>query len=187
MEDGEVEMASELASDFATAAATGVLCMFCVLVLLFKQVLQPLTILSVVPISLGGAFIALWVTGTELDVPAMIGLVMLMGVVAKNSILLVDYAITLMRERGTDAAFAVREACAKRARPIIMTTVAMVAGMLPIALGIGSDASFRQPMAIAVIGGLMMSTYLSLFLVPVVFLAMHKLRLRMSRRRSQNS
>lgn len=186
-EGGEGEMASELASGFATAAATGVLCMFCVLVLLFKKVLQPLTILSVVPVSLGGAFIALWATGTELDVPAMIGLVMLMGVVAKNSILLVDYAITLMRERGTDAASAVREACAKRVRPIIMTTIAMVAGMLPIALGIGSDASFRQPMAIAVIGGLMISTYLSLFLVPVVFLTMHKLHLRMGRRRFADS
>ncbi len=181
LEDGDGELASELAAGFVAAAATAVLCMFCVLVLLFRDVLQPLTILSVVPLSLGGAFIALWLTGTSLDVPAMIGLVMLMGVVAKNSILLVDYAIQQMREEGRDAMAAVREACRMRARPIVMTTIAMVAGMLPIALGLGADASFRQPMAIAVIGGLLISTYLSLLLVPVLFLCVHGLQQRLRR------
>jgi multidrug efflux pump subunit AcrB len=169
LEDGDSELASELAGGFVTAIGAGVLCMFCVLVLLFKDMFQPLTILSVVPISLGGAFIALWITGISLDVPAMIGLVMLMGVVTKNSILLVDYAITAMRERALPRGAALIEACGSRARPIVMTTLAMVAGMLPIALGLGADASFRQPMAIAVIGGLIVSTFISLFLVPVIF------------------
>jgi multidrug efflux pump subunit AcrB len=181
LDDGDGELASELASSFVSAAVTAVLCMFCVLVLLFRDLLQPLTILSVVPLSLGGAFVALWMTDTQLDVPAMIGLVMLMGVVAKNSILLIDYAATHMRQEGKDAATAVRDACRMRARPIVMTTIAMVAGMLPIALGFGSDASFRQPMAIAVIGGLMISTYLSLLLVPVLFLSSQRLQARIRR------
>ena len=191
IEDGDSELAAELADGFVTAIGAGVLCMFCVLVLLFKDVFQPVTILSVVPISLGGAFIALWITGTALDVPAMIGLVMLMGVVTKNSILLVDYAVTAIRERGTARGAALIEACGKRARPIVMTTFAMVAGMLPIALGVGADASFRQPMAIAVIGGLIVSTFLSLFLVPVIFTyvsdAEEALRHRRTKRKSSPS
>ncbi|WP_349263184.1 efflux RND transporter permease subunit [Steroidobacter sp.] len=169
IEDGDSELASELAGGFVTAIGAGVLCMFCVLVLLFKDVFQPVTILSVVPISLGGAFIALALTGISLDVPAMIGLVMLMGVVTKNSILLVDYAVTSMRERALERGPALIAACGMRARPIVMTTFAMIAGMLPIAFGFGADASFRQPMAVAVIGGLIVSTFLSLFLVPVIF------------------
>lgn len=103
----------------------------------------------------------------------MIGLVMLMGIVTKNSILLVEHAIVGMRERGLDLVPALVEACHTRARPIVMTTLAMIAGMLPIALGLGADASFRQPMATAVIGGLVTSTALSLLVVPVVFTYVH--------------
>ncbi|TXT39231.1 MAG: Acriflavin resistance plasma membrane protein [Comamonadaceae bacterium] len=113
--------------------------------------------------------VALLLGHSELDVPSMIGLVMLMGIVTKNSILLVEYAILGMRERGLALVPALIDACHKRARPIVMTTVAMIAGMLPIALGLGADASFRQPMATAVIGGLLTSTALSLLVVPVVF------------------
>ena len=105
----------------------------------------------------------------------MIGLVMLMGIVTKNSILLVDYAVLAMRERGLALHEALLDACHKRARPIVMTTAAMVAGMLPIALGLGADASFRQPMALAVIGGLITSTALSLLVVPVVFVYVHRM------------
>ena len=106
---------------------------------------------------------------SELDMPSMIGFIMLMGIVTKNSILLVEYAIVSMRDRGLSRRDAVLYACHKRARPIVMTTVAMIAGMLPIALGLGADSSFRQPMAISVIGGLLTSTALSLLVVPVVF------------------
>jgi len=100
----------------------------------------------------------------------LIGLIMLMGIVTKNSILLVEYATVARRERGLTLYDALLDACHKRARPIVMTTVAMIAGMLPIALGFGAGASFRQPMAVAVIGGLMTSTCLSLLIVPVAFI-----------------
>lgn len=169
IETGDAELAAELASGFGMAILTGVLCMFCVLVLLFKDFLQPVTILSAIPLSLGGAFVALLLARSELDVPSMIGLVMLMGIVTKNSILLVEYAVVGVRERGLSMFDALVDACHKRARPIVMTTFAMIAGMLPIALGLGPDASFRQPMAISVIGGLVTSTLLSLLVVPVVF------------------
>ena len=128
-----------------------------------------MTILSAIPLSIGGAVIALLAAHSELDIPSMIGLVMLMGIVTKNSILLVEYAVVGLHERGLSVHEALLDACHKRARPIVMTTVAMIAGMLPIGLGFGADASFRQPMAIAVIGGLLTSTALSLLVVPVVF------------------
>ena len=169
IETGDAEIMAELGLGFGMALLTGVLCVYCVLVLLFRDFLQPVTILSAIPLSVGGAFVALLLGHSELDVPSMIGLVMLMGIVTKNSILLVEYAILGMRERGLALVPALIDACHKRARPIVMTTVAMIAGMLPIALGFGADASFRQPMATAVIGGLLTSTALSLLVVPVVF------------------
>lgn len=169
IETGDAEIMEELAGGFGLAMLTGLLCVFCVLVLLFKDFFQPLTILSAIPLSMGGAFIALLATGGELNIPSMIGLIMLMGIVTKNSILLVEYALVAMRDHGLSRPEALLDACHKRARPIMMTTVAMIAGMLPIALGFGADASFRQPMAIAVIGGLLSSTFLSLLVVPVVF------------------
>lgn len=166
---GGAEIGEELASGFVTALIAGILCIFCVLVLLFKDFLQPITILSAIPLSVGGAFVALLLAGSSLDMPAMIGLIMLMGIVTKNSILLVEYAILGITERGLSRRDALLDACHKRARPIIMTTVAMIAGMAPIAFGFGADASFRQPMAFAVIGGLLTSTFLSLLVVPVIF------------------
>lgn len=166
---GGTEIGEELATGTITALVAGILCIFCVLVLLFRDFLQPVTILSALPLSLGGAFIALLALGSALDMPAMIGLIMLMGIVTKNSILLVEYAIVGIKGRSLSRHDALVDACRKRARPIIMTTVAMIAGMAPIALGFGADASFRQPMAFAVIGGLLTSTFLSLLVVPVAF------------------
>ena len=169
IQTGDAEVAGELASGFAFAIVIGVLSVFCVLVILFKDFMQPITILSALPLSLGGALLALLLVHSELDLPSTIGIVMLTGIVSKNSILLVEYAIVGMRERGLSRHEALIDACHKRARPIVMTTVAMIAGMLPIALGLGADASFRQPMGVAVIGGLLSSTALSLLVVPVVF------------------
>jgi multidrug efflux pump subunit AcrB len=168
-DSGNAENMNDLISGFGLAMTASVLGIYCVLVLLFHDFIQPLTILSALPLSLGGAFVALLVTHAQLNIPSLIGMVMLMGVVTKNSILLVEYALVGMRERGLDARAAMLDACHKRARPIVMTTVAMVSGLLPIVLGFGADASFRQPMAIAVIGGLLTSTGLSLLVVPVVF------------------
>ena len=119
--------------------------------------------------SVPGAFLALFVTHTALSMPSMIGLIMLMGIATKNSILLIDYVILARREHGLDRWHALLDACRKRPRPTLMTTLAMGAGMLPIALGIGTDPSFRAPMAIVVIGGLITSTFLSLLVIPVVF------------------
>lgn len=166
---GGAEIGEELAGGFVTALVAGLLSIYCVLVLLFKDFLQPVTILSAIPLSIGGAFVALVVAGSTLSMPAMIGLVLLMGIVTKNSILLVEYAIVGVQQRGLSRRAALLDACHKRARPIVMTTVAMVAGMAPIAFGFGADASFRQPMAVAVIGGLLTSTSLSLLVVPVIF------------------
>jgi len=166
---GDAEFVGELLSGFNLALLTGFICIFCVIVLLFRDFLQPVTILSAIPLSAGGAFLALLVGHIELGVPAMIGLITLMGIVTKNSILLVDYAIIGIR-KGLSTHDALIDACHKRARPIVMTTIAMIAGMMPIALGFGADASFRQPMAVAVIGGLIASTGLCLLVVPVVFI-----------------
>lgn len=183
LEDGMVEMMNETFRGFGIAIVTGVFCVFCVLVLLFKDFFQPVTILSALPLSMGGAFVALLVTGGGLNLPSLIGLIMLMGIVSKNSILLVEYTILGMRDHGLGEYEALIDACHKRARPIVMTTVAMIAGMLPLALGFGGDASFRQPMAIAVIGGLLTSTALSLLVVPAVFTYVSALRQRAGRLR----
>ena len=166
---GDAEAMGELVSGFGLAMLTGVLCIYVVLVLLFHDFVQPVTILVALVLSIPGAFLALFVTGSALSMPSMIGLIMLMGIATKNSILLIDYVILARRDHGLSRADAIIDACRKRARPIVMTTIAMGAGMLPIALGLGVDPSFRSPMAIVVIGGLITSTFLSLLVIPVVF------------------
>ncbi len=168
VEIGDAKYMNELIANFSIAMATGILMVFAVLVLLFARVLQPITILSSLPLSIGGAVFALLITAHSISLGVMIGFLMLMGIVAKNSILLVDFAIEEMRA-GKDRLTAILEAGHKRARPIVMTTVAMIAGMLPVAVGLGGDTAFRQPMAIAVIGGLITSTGLTLVIVPAVF------------------
>ena len=166
---GDAEAMAELFESFGLAMLTGVLCIYVVLVLLLKDFIQPVTILAALVLSIPGAFLALFITQTALSMPSMIGLIMLMGIATKNSILLVDYVVLARKEHGLGRLEAVLDACRKRARPIIMTTIAMGAGMMPIALGLGVDPSFRAPMAIVVIGGLITSTFLSLLVIPVVF------------------
>lgn len=166
---GDAEAMNELFASFGLAMLTGVLCIYIVLVLLFKDFVQPVSILAALVLSIPGAFLALFLTHTALSMPSMIGLIMLMGIATKNSILLIDYVIMARRDHGLTRWDALLDACRKRARPIVMTTVAMGAGMLPIAIGLGTDPSFRAPMAIVVIGGLITSTFLSLLVIPVVF------------------
>jgi len=171
VEVGDAEVMEELFASFALAMMTGILCIYLVLVLLFKSVLHPITILAALPLSIGGAFVGLLLTGKSFSMPSLIGLIMLMGVATKNSILLVEYAIVAERDLGMSRFDALMDACQKRARPIIMTTIAMGAGMFPIAAGWGaSDSSFRSPMAVSVIGGLITSTFLSLLVIPAVYL-----------------
>jgi len=170
LEIGDAEVQAEMVAGFGLAMMTGVLCIYIVLVLLFKDFLHPISILPSVILSFGGAFLGLLISGKMLSMPSFIGLVMLIGVSTKNSILLVDYAIMARRDHGLNRFEALIDACHKRSRPIIMTTIAMVAGMLPLVIGLGqADNSFRAPMAAAVIGGLITSTILSLLVTPSFF------------------
>ncbi|GAB1235377.1 efflux RND transporter permease subunit [Ferrigenium sp. UT5] len=167
---GDAKAMQELFASFGLAMFTGVLCIYIVLVLLFKDFMQPATILWALVLSIPGAFLALFLSRSAISMPSMIGIIMLMGIATKNSILLVEYAIVSRRERGMNRTEALLDACRKRVRPIVMTTLAMGAGMLPVALDLGTgDGSFRSPMAIVVIGGLITSTFLSLLVIPVVF------------------
>jgi multidrug efflux pump subunit AcrB len=178
---GDSEIFVELFTGFALAMAAGLFCVYAVLLLLFNHPSHPLIILMAVPLSAGGAFGLMLITGTLLSLPALIGLLMLIGIATKNSILLVDYAVIAEDQMGMDMHDALVDACRKRARPVIMTTIAMSAGMLPIAFGWGADAAFRQPMAIAVIGGLITSTLLSLVVIPAAFAAMEDFTRRFTR------
>jgi multidrug efflux pump subunit AcrB len=171
---GDAESIKELADGFVSAMTAGLMMVYAVLVLLFSSFLQPITILFSLPLSIGGAIGALLVTGMQLTTPVYIGMLMLMGIVTKNAIMLVDFAIASI-EGGMDRDAAIVDAGQKRARPIIMTTIAMVAGMMPSALSFGAGGEFRAPMALAVIGGLIFSTLLSLVFVPAMFALMDDL------------
>ncbi len=168
VEFGDDKFVSELITNFSIAIVSGVLLVFAVLVLLYKRIMPPFVNMgSLLLAPLGGA-IALHLTGNIVSMPVMIGVLMLFGIVAKNSILLVDFAIEEMR-KGVDRMTAIVDAGHKRAQPIVMTTVAMVAGMVPVALSLTGDGSWRAPMGIVVIGGLIMSTVLTLVIVPASF------------------
>lgn len=187
IDEGEADSMAELFTGFAIAMSVGIFCIFGVLVLLFHKVLQPFTILMALPLSIGGAFIGLVVTGASLSISSLIGFIMLMGIATKNSILLVDYAI-IAEKAGLQRLDAILDACKKRARPIIMTTIAMGAGMLPLVFGWGgADATFRRPMAVAVLGGLITSTFLSLVVIPVVYTLMDDLGRFFKRKKSAQS
>jgi len=168
---GDAEIQAELFSSFINAMVMGVLLMLMVLILLFRSILQPITIIFSLLLSVGGVAAALILTQNPLSMPVLIGILMLMGIVSKNAILLIDFAIE-MRVRGMNRYKATIEAGHKRARPIVMTSIAMSAGMLPSALGVGEGGSFRAPMAIAVTGGIIVSTVLSLVVVPSFYLMM---------------
>ncbi len=175
VEVGDAQIMSEMLSGFGFALLTGILLVYAVLVLLFKDWFLPVTILSSVPLAICGAFMAMFIGQCDLGMPTLIGLVMLLGIVTKNSILLVDFAIIAQRDLGLSLHDAILDACHKRARPIVMTTVAMLAGLIPLRFGFAGDGGLRQPMAIAVIGGLITSTALSLLVVPVVFIYISRL------------
>ncbi len=173
-ESGDAKVQGEMVQSFGNAMLMGLMLVLVVLILLFKDVIQPFTILFSLPLAIGGVALALIVTQNALSMPVLIGILMLMGIVTKNAILLVDFAIE-MKRHGMERVEAMVEAGRKRARPIIMTSIAMSAGMLPSALGVGEGGSFRSPMAIAVIGGIIVSTVLSLVVVPSFFLIMDDL------------
>lgn len=174
VEAGDAEVQNEMVASFGNAMLLGLMLVLTVLILLFKSVIQPFTILFSLPLAIGGVAAALIVTNSAVSMPVLIGILMLMGIVTKNAILLIDFAIE-MRAQGMERFTAVMEAGHKRARPIVMTSIAMSAGMLPSALGVGEGGSFRAPMATAVIGGIIVSTILSLVVVPAFYLIMDDL------------
>ena len=166
---GDSRWIKEIFGEFAIAMAIGVLSIYAVLVMLFHKFIQPVTILAALPPSAAGAVMALFLADNALAINSLIGLLMLMGIVSKNSILIVEYAIMAQRDQGLSRFDSLIDSCSKRARPIVMTTIAMIAGMTPIAMGWAGDPSFRSPMGVAVIGGLIVSTIMSLFIVPAMF------------------
>ena len=171
---GDAEVQDEVAQAFVTAMGTGLLLVLGVLILLFASVTQPITILLSLPLSFSGVVAGLLATNNAVTMPVYIGLLMLMGIVTKNAIMLVDFGVEEMKA-GIERNAAIIDAGRKRARPIIMTTLAMAAGMLPSAMAFGDGGEFRAPMAIAVIGGLLVSTVLSLVFVPSFFIVMDDL------------
>jgi multidrug efflux pump subunit AcrB len=165
---GTNKMQQEMFTNFIIALLTGVLLVFAVLILLYQRLVSPLVNMGSLILAPLGAIIALRLVGMPVSMPVLIGLLMLLGIVAKNSILVVDFALEEI-EKGTNRYDAIMEAGHKRAQPIVMTTVAMVAGMIPTSLALSGDGAWRQPMGIVVIGGLIVSTMLTLLIVPAAF------------------
>ncbi len=165
---GEAKVMADVFGEFAKAIGAAVLFIYAVLVLLFGGFLHPMTIMVALPLSIGGAMLGLLVSGKSLGLMSLIGIIMLMGIVTKNSILLVEYAI-LLEEGGMTRTEAIMAAGLARLRPIIMTTIAMISGMLPIALSMGVGTQTQSPMAVAVIGGLITSTIFTLVVVPAIY------------------
>jgi multidrug efflux pump subunit AcrB len=173
-EGGQSEHQAELTEEFGQAMRNGLTVVYILLGALFGSLLQPLTVLFSLPLSVAGAIMALLLANLAITTPVLIGILMLMGIVSKNAIMLIDFAVEA-KHRGVKRNAAIFDACQKRARPIVMTTIAMVGGMAPSALGLGAGGEFRSPMAIAVIGGLLVSTLLSLLFVPALFTLMDDL------------
>ena len=176
---GDAEIMGEVFQAFTVAMVSGVVLTYVVLVLLFHNFVTPVSILMSLPLAIGGAILALFLTGNSISMAVVIGFLMLMGIVTKNAIMLVEFAVSSMDE-GTPKRAAILDAVHKRARPIVMTTIAMTAGMVPSAIGTGEGAEFSAPMAIAVIGGLLLSTLLSLLFVPSLFSVVHGGQVRLS-------
>jgi multidrug efflux pump subunit AcrB len=165
---GQDEIQQELLSNLTVAIISGVLLVFACLVLLYKRLMSPLVNMTSLALAPLGGIMLIWLVGMPQSMPVYIGILLLLGIVSKNSILLIDFAIEEM-EKGTDKLAAIMDAGHKRAQPIVMTTVAMTAGMIPTSISLTGDGAWRQPMGIVVIGGLILSTLLTLLIVPAGF------------------
>jgi multidrug efflux pump len=182
--EGTSKLFQSAMGDQPLLIAGAILAIYIVLGILYESWIHPLTILSTIPSAGVGAIVALVVSGTEMGIIGLVGILLLIGIVKKNAILMIDFALAAERERGLSPEAAIRDACLKRLRPILMTTFAALAGAVPLALGLGQGAELRQPLGIAIIGGLMISQALTLFTTPVVYLTFDKLRRREGRGRS---
>jgi hydrophobic/amphiphilic exporter-1 (mainly G- bacteria), HAE1 family len=183
--DGQIKLSNETNSNMGLALGLAVLFIYIVLASQFESFIHPLTIMLTLPLALVGAVLALFLTGHTIAMGSLIGIILLMGLVTKNAILLIDRAVVRVRENGEAPLEAILEAGPERLRPILMTSAAMILGMLPTAISNGEGSEFRAPMAIAVIGGVISSTLLSLVVVPVFYLTIERIKefLRRSGRR----
>jgi HAE1 family hydrophobic/amphiphilic exporter-1 len=173
---GEAKDQAQVFGDILAALGIALLLMYLILVMQFGSFLEPVAILVSLPLSLIGVVLALLITGDTLNIMSMIGVILLMGIVAKNAILLIDFA-KWGQEQGMDRRQAIIEAGRVRLRPIMMTTLALIAGMIPVALGIGEGADFRAPLGRAIIGGTITSTFLTLLVIPTVYEIMDEMRI----------
>jgi multidrug efflux pump subunit AcrB len=179
--DGQIRLMSENNEAMGTALLLGVVFIYIILASQFESFIHPLTIMLTLPLAMVGAVLGLFLTKNTMAMGAMIGIILLMGLVTKNAILLIDRAIVRVRDHGETPLQAVLEAGPERLRPILMTSAAMVLGMLPTAIGNREGSEFRAPMAIAVIGGVISSTLLSLVVVPVFYLAIEGAKVRLGK------
>ena len=154
--------------------------MYIVLGVLYESFIHPLTILSTLPSAGLGALLGLLLTGSDLDIIGIIGIVLLIGIVKKNAIMMIDFALEAEREEGRDPRDAIFQACMLRFRPILMTTMAALLAALPLMLGHGTGSELRQPLGIAIVGGLIVSQILTLFTTPVIYLGLDGLARRFS-------
>jgi HAE1 family hydrophobic/amphiphilic exporter-1 len=179
---GDAESQAEVFGQIFAALGLAVLLMYLILVVQFGSFLDPLAIMVSLPLSLIGVMLSLAISGYTINLMSLIGVILLMGIVAKNAILLIDFAKWAREERGTPLRESLIEAGSIRLRPILMTTFALIAGMLPIAFGTGEGAAFRAPMGVAIIGGVITSTFLTLLVIPTFYEVMDEVRTRFSRR-----
>src|SRR3954452_18813680 len=179
---GESRDQAEVFGNIFTALGVAVLLMYLILVVQFGSFLDPLAILVSLPLSLIGVVLALWITRDTLNIMSLIGVILLMGIVAKNAILLIDFAIWAREKEGMPLREALIEAGAIRLRPILMTTFALIAGMIPVALGRGEGAQFRAPLGMAIIGGVLTSTLLTLLVIPTFYEVMDEWRTKLAGR-----